>query len=59
MRPQDHEMELEPSPPPEEDRCPVCGKFDCVCPSEGAERPSLGENPEPIDQTRNETDEPQ
>ena len=49
MRPQDHEIELEPGPPPEEDRCPVCTKFECVCPLD---------NPEPIDQTHNETDEP-
>src|ERR1700747_1691531 len=34
MKPSDHEIELEPGPPPEEDRCPVCQKFDCVCPPE-------------------------
>jgi len=35
-RPEDHEMELEPGPPPEEDKCPVCTKFDCVCTPECA-----------------------
>jgi len=32
-----HEMELEPGPPPEEDRCPVCLRFDCVCSSDAEE----------------------
>ena len=38
-----HEMELEPGPPPEEDFCPVCERYKCVCPSD---------DPEPIDQTK-------
>ena len=31
MRPQDHELELEPGPYPHEDACPVCDKIECEC----------------------------
>jgi hypothetical protein len=34
MRPQDHEMELEPEPPNPEDACMVCNQIECVCPPE-------------------------
>ena len=34
MRPNDHEMELEPGPLNHEDACMVCDKLDCECPSE-------------------------
>jgi len=37
MRPSDHELEQEPSPPQEEDLCPVCNQERCECPEEGGE----------------------
>ena len=33
-RAEDHEMELDPGPPNQEDACPVCDKIDCECPPE-------------------------
>ncbi len=38
MRPQDHEMELEPAPPNPEDACPVCDKLECECRPEDLRR---------------------
>ena len=39
MRPEDHDMELEPGPPDPSDVCPVCWKYerDCTCPYDDCE----------------------